>query len=45
MGLFSRYEKFGDTMRCLILCFIFYAGGVFEGGNMFVLGGIYGLNH
>ena len=32
-------------MRCLILCFIFYAGGMFEGGNMFVLGGIYGLNY
>ena len=37
----SRYEKFGDTMRCLI----FYAWGMFEGGNMFVLGGIYGLNY
>ena len=25
--------------------FYFYAGGMFEGGNMFVLGGIYGLIH
>ena len=41
MGSFSRYEKFGDKMRCLL----FYVGGMFEGGNMFVLGGIYGLNY